>query len=159
MVKKVLYKHLVEDVDPNKSVGKGTPVNRLPRPISAPVSSLNPLTIDEPIGYGTGTGGAITQSTSKSTGVTLNKLCGQITLHNATLNADTAVSFTLTNSKIDATDVVFVNVATTASANSYTVGVTAVASGSCRIQLHNISAGNLGEALVLNFVVIKSVAA
>ena len=35
------------------------------------------------VGYSTGTGGAVTQITSKATGVTLNKRCGQITLNNA----------------------------------------------------------------------------
>lgn len=109
------------------------------------------------VGYGTGAGGTVTQATSKATGVTLNKVCGQITMNNAALAAATSVSFTLTNSAIAATDVVVVNIATTATANSYAITVDAVAAGSCRIQLRNISAGSLSEALVLNFAVIKGV--
>ena len=38
-----------------------------------------------PIGYAAGNGGAVTQDTSRATGVTLNKLCGTITLFPATL--------------------------------------------------------------------------
>lgn len=111
------------------------------------------------VGYATGAGGTVTQQTNKSTGVTLNKICGQITMNNATLNAAAEVGFTLTNSAIASTDVVLVNIATTATADSYQICVDAVASGSCHITLTNTSAGNLGEALVLNFVVIKGVAA
>lgn len=110
-------------------------------------------------GYGTGAGGTVTQATSKSTGVTLNKACGRITLNGAALAASTSVSFTLTNSVIEAGDVVVVNIGTAGAANSYVVQVDAVAAGSCRIQLRNISAGSLSEAVVLNFAVIKAVTA
>jgi hypothetical protein len=110
-------------------------------------------------GYGTtaGTGGTVTQATDKSTGVTLDKPCGQITMHNANLAGATRVSFTLTNSSIAATDVVIVNIASGATADAYAVTVTAVAAGSCRIQIANLTAATtLGEALVLNFAVIKA---
>lgn len=111
------------------------------------------------LGFVTGAGGAVTQQTDKSTAVELNKSCGAITMNNATLNAATSVSFTLTNNLIAATDTVTVNIKSGATANSYAVTVDAVAAGSCRIQLRNISAGNLGEALVLNFTVTKGAAA
>jgi hypothetical protein len=104
-----------------------------------------------------GIGGAVTQDTSKSTTVILNKPCGQITMHNASLGAGARVSFTLTNSSIAATDVVVVNISSGATADAYGVTVTAVAAGSCRIQLANFSASPLGEALVLNFAVIKAI--
>jgi len=109
-------------------------------------------------GYATGTGGTVTQATNKSTGVTLDKLSGQITMDGAQLNRVTGVSFTLTNSFIAATDVVIVNIASAATANAYSVIVDAVAAGSCRIHIHNhLSGTDLSEALVLNFVVIKGV--
>lgn len=100
-------------------------------------------------------GGVVTQATSKSTGVQLDTRCGQITMHNASLAAAAEVSFTLTNSHIGAHDIIVVNIASGATADSYIANVTAVAAGSCRIQLTNVSAGALGEALVLNFGVIK----
>lgn len=112
------------------------------------------------VGYATGAGGTVTQATSKSTGVTLDKICGEIVMNNAALNRGTAVSFTLTNSTIAATDVVVVNIKSAATANAYSVDVTAVAAGSCRIQLHNFTSGtDLSEAVVLSFAVIKAVAA
>ena len=111
------------------------------------------------LGYGTGAGGAVTQATSRTTGVTLNKRTGQITMNNAALAANTMVGFTLTNSEIAATDVVAVNIKSGATASSYVVTTGAVAAGSCLIELRNTSGGALGEAVVLSFVVIKGVAA
>lgn len=120
-------------------------------------SSVKSTSATAGLGYATGAGGTVTQGTNKSTGVTLDKVCGQITMHNAALNAGTAVSFTLTNSAIASTDTVRVNIQSGATANSYNVDVTAVAAGSCRIQLRNFSGSNLSEALVLNFAVLKGV--
>lgn len=107
---------------------------------------------------GYGVGGTVTQATSKSTGVTLNKISGQITMNGAALAAGAEAAFTLTNSKIAATDVVIVNVASGGTSASYAAVVTAVAAGSCEITVSNLSAGSLSEALVLNFVVIKGAA-
>lgn len=123
-------------------------------------SSVKSISESGGVGYGTGAGGTQTQSTSKSQGVTLDKICGEIVMNNATLNRETAVSFTLTNSRIAATDVVVVNIKSGATANAYNVAVTAVSAGSCRIQLHNLLSGtDLSEAVVLSFAVIKAVAA
>ena len=109
------------------------------------------------VGYSTGTGGTITQATSKSTGVTLNKRCGQITMNNAALSAAAEVSFTFTNSTIAATDVVVTAISSGATAGAYNTHVDAIAAGSCRISITNFSAGPLSEAIVLNFAVIKAV--
>lgn len=110
------------------------------------------------IGYPTGAGGTVTQATSKSTGVTLDKICGRITMNNATLNRVTSVTFTLTNSFIAATDVIIVNIASGATAGAYTITVEVVAAGSCNISLHNLLTGtDLSEAVALNFAVIKAV--
>lgn len=108
------------------------------------------------LGYPAGTGGTVTQLTSKATAVTLNAISGQITMHNAVLNRNTGVNFTLTNSFIAATDVVIVNIASGATPSSYTATIDAVAAGSCAIHLHNHTTGtDLSEAVVLNFVIIK----
>jgi hypothetical protein len=107
------------------------------------------------VGYGAGAGAAVTQLTSKSTGVTSNTITGQITMNNASLAATTTVGFTLTNSAIAATDVVLVTIKSGATANSYQVQVSATAAGSCLIEVRNTTAGALGEAVVLNYVVIK----
>lgn len=109
------------------------------------------------LGFATGmaVGGTVTQATSKSTGVTLNKAAGQITTHAASLAAAAEVGFTVTNSACGANDVPHVVIKSGATADSYTVTVDAVAAGSFRISLGNVSAGALAEALVLSFVIIK----
>ena len=107
------------------------------------------------IGYGTAAQGAVTQLTSKSTGVTLNRSAGRITMNNAALGATTNVAFTLTNNKISAKDVVIVNVAGgTASNETYNCWVSGHSAGSCTVVLRNISGGSLSEAVVINFAVI-----
>ena len=109
------------------------------------------------VGYIAGAGGAVTQATSKSTGVTLNKLTGQITMNGAALAAGTAVSFTLTNSTISATDVVRACIASGATVGAYLLAVDAVSAGSCVIALRNLTGGSLSESVVINFAVIKAV--
>jgi hypothetical protein len=123
------------------------------------VTDTTCLVVSGALGYGTGTGGTVTQATSKSTGVTLNKSCGRITMNAANLAAGVAVSFTLTNSVIAADDVVVTCIKSGATAGAYLLEVDAVGAGSCQISLRNHSGGPLAEAVVLNFAVIKSVAA
>lgn len=118
--------------------------------------------IDAPVftgsfGYGAGQGASVTQATSKTTAVTLNNICGRITMNGAALAAGVEVAFTLTNNKIAATDVVIVNVQSVGTAGSYLITVGAVSAGSCSITVSNASAGSLSQAIVLNFAVIKSV--
>jgi hypothetical protein len=111
--------------------------------------------VDEWCGYSQG-GGAVTQATNKSTGVTLNRPCGQIVMDDDALAADTAVAFTLTNTQIAPQDVVAVSIKSGATAGAYAVSTLDIASGSVKIVLRNLTAGSLSEAVVLNFVLIKS---
>jgi hypothetical protein len=123
-------------------------------------SSVTSINATAGVGYGTGAGGTVTQATSKATGVTLNKVCGTITMDAATLAHQTPVAFTLTNSAIAATDVVAVCVKSGGTAGAYLVSAGAVAAGSCSITLFNCqTSGSLSEAVVLSFAVIKAVAA
>lgn len=108
-------------------------------------------------GYAAGQGGSVVQATNKTTGVTLNKICGQITMNGAALAAAAEVAFTLTNSFISATDVLIVNIQSVGTVGAYLVSVGAVGNGSCSITVSNASAGSLSQALVINFVVIKAV--
>jgi hypothetical protein len=105
-------------------------------------------------GYGTGRG-TVTQSTNKSTGVTLNAPCGVITMNGAALNADTAVSFTLTNASIAATDLLVLNHISGGTPGSYILNAQA-ADGSASINVRNITAGSLSQAIVIGFAIIKS---
>lgn len=102
--------------------------------------------------------GAVTQATNKSAGVALDNRCGVITMNGAALGATTSVSFTLTSAAIGASDTVNICIASGATASSYVVVVDAVAAGSCRVHVRNISGGSLSEALVLNYSVINNFA-
>jgi hypothetical protein len=110
------------------------------------------------IGYSTAAQGTVTQATDKSTGVTLNKSAGRITMNNASLAAGVAVSFILTNSTISINDVLIVNVSsnTTGSAlGVYTTYVSYLAAGSALITLRNLSAATAySEAVIINFAII-----
>jgi hypothetical protein len=110
------------------------------------------------IGYRTGVGGAVAQGTSKATGVTLSKPCGQITLFNDALNAATIVSFVLTNTLIEAGDMLVINHVSGGTMGSYTFNARCAA-GSATIDIRNNTAGNLSEAIVITFALIKGVVA
>ena len=113
-------------------------------------------------GYASGVGGAVTQLTNRTTGVTLNKLCGTITTNNASLAAEATADFVVTNSTVAATDVVLVSVKSGSNGGGTLVTVNGVAAGSFTIRVHNgnVAAGTAETgAILINFVVIKSVAA
>jgi hypothetical protein len=107
------------------------------------------------LGYGTGSGGAVTQATSRTTGVTLNKTNGAITLFTAAGSA-TAATFTVTNSAVAATDTVVLSVKS--GTNVYLTYVTAVAAGSFNVTFLT-TGGTASDAPVINFSVIKAVVA
>ena len=107
-------------------------------------------------GYAAGSGGTVTQVTSKATGVILNKSTGQITLDGAALSASTTVSFTLTNTVIEAGDILIMNHISAGTAGSYLLNAQSAA-GSASINVRNISLGSLSEAIVIAFAVIKAV--
>jgi hypothetical protein len=109
-------------------------------------------------GYATGSGGVIIQATSKATGVTLSKPTGQITLNAAALAASTTVSFTLTNTVIEANDILILNHISGGTAGSYLLNAQSAA-GSASINVRNISLSSLSEAIVIAFAVIKTVIA
>ena len=108
----------------------------------------------EEIGYALGAQGSVTQGSSKSTGVTLNESMGQITMNGAQLNTLTNVTFTLTNSLISVKDVIILNVGSGATAGAYNCWISSMSAGTCTITLRNISAGNLSEAVVINYAII-----
>jgi hypothetical protein len=108
------------------------------------------------IGYATGAQGAVTQSSSKSTPVTLSKSAGRITMNGANLATLTNVTFTLTNTLISVKDVVILNVSSGATAGAYNCWISSMSAGTCTITLRNISGGDLAEAVVINFAVIHA---
>jgi hypothetical protein len=129
--------------------GKGSPLTHVE--VDANFTNLN----TDKAGYIVGDGGTVTQATSKSTAVTLNKKCGQITMNAASLAADTTVSFTLTNSTIAATDLLVLNHVSGGTAGSYLLNAQC-ADGSVSINVRNVTTGALAEAMVIGFAVIKA---
>lgn len=111
-------------------------------------------------GYTTGAGSTVTQATNRTTGVTINALCGHITTHNASLAAEATAVFTVTNSQVAAGDVVAISMASGDNGTGTIVFVSAVAAGSFDISVHNgnVAAGTAETgAIVINFAVIKAV--
>jgi hypothetical protein len=130
--------------------GKGSPLTHTE--VDANFTNLN----TDKAGYVVGEGGTVTQATSKSTGVTLSKKCGQITMNAAALAADTTVTFTLTNTEVVATDIIILNHVSGGTAGSYLLNAQA-GSGSASINVRNITSGSLSEAIVIGFAIIKAV--
>jgi hypothetical protein len=130
--------------------GKGSPLTHAE--VDANFTNLNA----DKAGYVAGEGGTVTQATSKSTGVTLSKKCGQITMNAAALAANTTVTFTLTNTEIVATDIIILNHVSGGTAGSYLLNAQA-GSGSASINVRNITGGSLSEAIVIGFAIIKAV--
>ena len=106
------------------------------------------------LGYSIG-GGAITQITSRTTGVTLNKSSGTITLFSAA-GSTSYQTFTVTNSFVAANDVIVIN--QQSGTDKMAMFVTAVAAGSFNITFATTT-GTTTEQPVINFAVVKAVAA
>jgi hypothetical protein len=121
------------------------------------INGANVVLVDEQLGYTAAAQGAVTQATSKATGVTLDKPAGRITMNNAALAGNTAVSFTLTNSLISANDVIVLNVSGGATAEAYTTYVSSMTAGSASLTLRNMTAGSLSEAVIINYAIIHCV--
>lgn len=98
-------------------------------------------------GYGIGAGGTVTQATSRTTGVTLNKPVGAITMFSAAGSA-TPATFTVTNSIVAAADLP--EVVCKSSTNVYITKVTAVATGSFNITFWT-TGGTATDQPVFNF--------
>jgi hypothetical protein len=111
------------------------------------------------VGYTPGAGGTVTQATSKSTAVTLNKPSGRVTLNGAALAAGATASFTLNNTTIAEGDTVLLSLSgamgTFVNYNLWSY----VGAGYVLIAIRNISGGSLSDAPTINFAVIKGASA
>jgi hypothetical protein len=106
------------------------------------------------IGYSAAAQGTVTQLTDKTTAVTLNKSAGRITMNNAALAGNTAVSFTLNNSLLSANDTVIVCISGNATTGAYTSYVTSLTTGSAILTLRNLTGTSYSEAVILNYAII-----
>lgn len=140
----------------NTTIGATTPASVKGTTIQATAS----------IGYPAGTGGTVTQGTSRTTGVTLNKITGEIVLFATTIAGHDADEFTLTNSTIEANDVFVLSIKSGVAAATrkyYQVHVVSVSAGSCVISVGNIDNAAIPtvgtDAPVIQFVVLKGAVA
>lgn len=126
-------------------------------------SSWKKLLIEgSPVGYVVGDGGSTPQYTSKSTAVTINKLCGRITMFNdpasfpaeSAIPANSEVQFQVNNNLISLNDVVIAN---PVAASSYLVSVLYVSTNLFVIRVFNKTGSSLSEQISINFVTIKGV--
>jgi hypothetical protein len=114
---------------------------------------------DEQIGYTAAAQGTVTQASSKSTAVTLNKPAGRITMNGAALAGNAAVTFNLNNSLISANDILVLNVSSgsVADATTYTTYTSSLGAGVAAITLRNLTGTSQSEAVVINFAIIHCV--
>lgn len=110
------------------------------------------------IGYAIGAGGAVTQATNRTTGVTLNTLTGAITTNNASLAAEAAAAFIVTDSAVGLTDVVIASIRSGSNGGNTTVTVSTIAAGSFTLNVANQNAsGGTAEtgAIIINYAIVK----
>ncbi len=131
-----------------------------------PIAWTNAMTLDASgnllltsgtgaLGYGAGAGGTVTQLTSKSTAVTLNKLSGEIIMHNEALVPGASVRFMVYNN-LSGNGVVIVQ----GSFNYFDPGNYRIEAihknyNSFEVRVTNISNMTLSENLAIKFVFIN----
>lgn len=114
-------------------------------------------TFNGPIQVGQGPKATVTQTTNRSTGVTINAVSGQITTDATSLAAGAEAKFVVTNNKVRATSVPVIAAASGQTADTSVPVVVAVADGSFTIQLTNLSAATADTgAMVINFIVFDA---
>jgi hypothetical protein len=104
-------------------------------------------------------GSTVTQATNRTTGVTINALSGTITTNTASLAAEAAAAFTVTNSEVAIDDVVLVSIRSGSNGGNTKVFVSTVAAGSFAISVanDNAAAGTAETgAIIINFTVLKA---
>lgn len=101
---------------------------------------------------------AVTQATSRTTGVSVASQAGTITTNNASLAAEASADFVVTCPGVLVGDVPVVSIRSGANGGNTAVSVVAVAAGSFTVKVanHNAAAGTAETgAIVINFAVVK----
>lgn len=107
-----------------------------------------------PLGFKTGAGGAVTQITSRATGVTLSTRTGKVTTTADSLAAATIATHTVTNTTVSATDTVSIS-KVSGDVDTF-AWVNSVGAGSFTVSLYNSHASGADTtAFVYNFTVIE----
>jgi hypothetical protein len=133
-----------------------TPTGSASRALALVIGQDQSVLAKGALGYltGQGAGGTVSQGTSRTTGVTLNAVTGQITLFGAagSTTLSTASRFTLTNNKIAATDTLAISLVSSPNNLVYLFG-SKCAAGSADIWV--MASAATSEAPVLQFAVVK----
>lgn len=108
------------------------------------------------IGYAPGAGGAINQSTSKSTDVTVNRPCGIITMFSSIMAPGEMVIFNVSNNTVVEGDTVVAVQGSGGAIGTYWVYAHKVVTGGFRVLVQNLTTNiTLNEAPTINFTVTK----
>lgn len=119
----------------------------LPAPTQVPVIGV--------IGYNPGQGLSVSQPTSKSTGIAVNSICGDVTTFDDALSAGAIVQFSL--SSVFAKDGL-IGIATHVSGGTkgaYTVVGGLCSGGAFTVSIRNNTGGSLAEALQICFFLFR----
>ena len=108
-------------------------------------------------GYVSGNGGSVTQTTSRTTGVTINKSNGSITTNSTSLSAGSTAKFTVSNSLVSATDIIMISIKSGTTTDQTDVKIQGVGAGTFDVVVANRHASTAETgAIVLNYAIIKS---
>lgn len=111
-----------------------------------------------PIGYAVGAGSSVTQTTNRSTAVTINNPTGQITTNTTSLASGAIAVFTVNNTTVQGTDTIILSLTNSLdNAHQILFVVQGVASGSFQISYFNNTALASTTAYVFNFNVIHGI--
>lgn len=119
------------------------------------------LTSSGLIGYASGNGDSVTQSTSSSTSVTINARCGQIQMYGTvSINPEEAVTFRVNNNYVSSNDVILVCLKGGTDSGNTSVNVIEVGDTyfDIRVSNNNGATGSTetGSDIRINFAIFKS---
>ena len=103
-----------------------------------------------------GAGAAVTQATSRTTGVTINNVTGQITTNTTSLAAGASATFIVTDSKCGLHDIPDIAIQSGTNSGRTIVTVTVVTAGTFSIMVSNLHA-SVAEtgAIIISFIIQK----
>ena len=137
------------DTAGNVGIGTSTPTAKLQ--VVGGIVSTDP---SAGVGYATGAGGTVTQATSRTTPVTINKVCGNIVLFTAA-GVATYTSFVVNNTTVGINDTIIVT--TVGGSNNYFAYANKIVDATS-FQIHFVStSGTASDTPTINFTIIKSV--
>jgi hypothetical protein len=106
------------------------------------------------IGYQNGAGGTVTQLTSKTTPVTLNKVSGTITMNAEALGNNAIATFVVNATPVEIADIPMVSVQSPQS-GKYHAWISGVSAGLFEISVQNLSGVALSDPVILNVGLFK----